>query len=92
MKSKAATGAPDKQEKQKGLALFGQKPPTPKLLKVFGNLRKGGLLDKLKVRVLADVESDAELLVNSSLLFAERGGGSELAARRSCPSCGVSIF
>ncbi|XP_037549920.1 cyclic nucleotide-gated cation channel beta-3 [Nematolebias whitei] len=49
MKSKAATGAQAKQEKQKGLALFGQKPPTPKLLKAFVNLRKGGLLDKLKV-------------------------------------------
>ncbi|MEQ2227087.1 hypothetical protein ILYODFUR_034101, partial [Ilyodon furcidens] len=48
IKSKAAAGAPAKEEKQKGLALFGQKPPTPKLLKAFGNLRKAGLVDKLK--------------------------------------------
>ncbi|XP_047206414.1 cyclic nucleotide-gated cation channel beta-3 isoform X1 [Girardinichthys multiradiatus] len=48
IKSKAAAGAPAKEEKQKGLALFGQKPPTPKFLKAFGNLRKAGLLDKLK--------------------------------------------
>uniref|UniRef100_A0A3Q3B5R1 Cyclic nucleotide-gated cation channel beta-3-like n=1 Tax=Kryptolebias marmoratus TaxID=37003 RepID=A0A3Q3B5R1_KRYMA len=50
MKSKVATGAQTKEDKPKGLALFGQKPPTPKLLKAFGNLRKGGLLDKLKVK------------------------------------------
>uniref|UniRef100_A0A8C5HC87 Cyclic nucleotide-gated cation channel beta-3-like n=1 Tax=Gouania willdenowi TaxID=441366 RepID=A0A8C5HC87_GOUWI len=35
-------------DKQRGLALFGQKPPTPKILKIF-NFRKGGILDKLKV-------------------------------------------
>ncbi|XP_038160206.1 cyclic nucleotide-gated cation channel beta-3 [Cyprinodon tularosa] len=40
MKTKAAAGAPTKEDKQKGLALFGQKPPTPKLLKAFANLRK----------------------------------------------------
>uniref|UniRef100_A0A8C7ZT94 Cyclic nucleotide gated channel subunit beta 3, tandem duplicate 1 n=1 Tax=Oryzias sinensis TaxID=183150 RepID=A0A8C7ZT94_9TELE len=50
MKSKAPAGAKTKEEKQKGLALFGQKPPTPKLLKAFGNFRKGGILDKLKVK------------------------------------------
>uniref|UniRef100_A0A087XRB0 Cyclic nucleotide gated channel subunit beta 3, tandem duplicate 1 n=1 Tax=Poecilia formosa TaxID=48698 RepID=A0A087XRB0_POEFO len=48
VKAKAAAGAPTKDEKPKGLTLFGQKPPTPKLLKAFGNLRKAGLLDKLK--------------------------------------------
>uniref|UniRef100_A0A1A8JDU0 Cyclic nucleotide gated channel beta 3 n=2 Tax=Nothobranchius kuhntae TaxID=321403 RepID=A0A1A8JDU0_NOTKU len=48
MKTKAATGAQAKEEKQKGLALFGQKPPTPKFLRAFGNLRKAGLLEKLK--------------------------------------------
>uniref|UniRef100_A0A8C7ZQX6 Cyclic nucleotide gated channel subunit beta 3, tandem duplicate 1 n=1 Tax=Oryzias sinensis TaxID=183150 RepID=A0A8C7ZQX6_9TELE len=35
MKSKAPAGAKTKEEKQKGLALFGQKPPTPKLLKGY---------------------------------------------------------
>uniref|UniRef100_A0AAQ5YX86 Cyclic nucleotide-binding domain-containing protein n=1 Tax=Amphiprion ocellaris TaxID=80972 RepID=A0AAQ5YX86_AMPOC len=40
------------EEKPKGMALFGQKPPTPKLLKAFGNFRKGGVMDKLKVKPL----------------------------------------
>ncbi|PWA24993.1 hypothetical protein CCH79_00016008 [Gambusia affinis] len=40
VKAKAAAGAPTKDEKPKGLTLFGQKPPTPKLLKAFANLRK----------------------------------------------------
>ncbi|KAM4534066.1 cyclic nucleotide-gated channel beta-3 [Odontesthes bonariensis] len=48
MKSKAAAGTKTKEEKQKGLALFGPKPPTPKLVKAFMNLRKGGFLEKLK--------------------------------------------
>ncbi|KAM6900458.1 cyclic nucleotide-gated channel beta-3 [Xenentodon cancila] len=48
VKSKAPAGAKTKEEKQKGLTLFGQKPPTPKFLKAFGNFRKGGILDKLK--------------------------------------------
>ncbi|XP_032407417.1 cyclic nucleotide-gated cation channel beta-3 [Xiphophorus hellerii] len=48
VKAKAAAGAPTKDEKPKGLTLLGPKPPTPKLLKAFANLRKAGLLDKLK--------------------------------------------
>ncbi|XP_054893548.1 cyclic nucleotide-gated cation channel beta-3-like [Poeciliopsis prolifica] len=48
VKAKAAAGAPTKDDKPKGLTLFGQKPQTPKLLKAFANLRKAGLLDKLK--------------------------------------------
>ncbi|XP_021178812.2 cyclic nucleotide-gated cation channel beta-3 isoform X2 [Fundulus heteroclitus] len=48
VKSKAPAGAATKEEKQKGLALFGQRPPTPKLFKAFGNLRKSGLLEKLR--------------------------------------------
>lgn len=92
MKSKAATGAPAKEEKQKGLALFGQKPPTPKLLKAFGNLRKGGLLDKLKVKT-GSVGSNPELLVKPSLLFAERSGGGQVAdVLLHSPSCGGFYF
>uniref|UniRef100_A0AAR2J884 Cyclic nucleotide-binding domain-containing protein n=1 Tax=Pygocentrus nattereri TaxID=42514 RepID=A0AAR2J884_PYGNA len=46
MKAKGPAAAKTDEEKKKGLALFGNKPPTPKLLRAFG---KGGLLDKLKV-------------------------------------------
>ncbi len=40
------------EEKKKGLAMFGQKPPTPKLLRAFagGAFTKKGFLDRLKVR------------------------------------------
>ncbi|KAL6488674.1 hypothetical protein MHYP_G00024150 [Metynnis hypsauchen] len=45
MKAKGPAAAKAEEEKKKGLAMFGNKPPTPKLLRAFG---KGGLLDKLK--------------------------------------------
>ncbi|KAI7792693.1 cyclic nucleotide-gated cation channel beta-3 [Triplophysa rosa] len=50
MKAKAAAPAKADEEKKKGLALFGQKPPTPKLLRAFGGglFMKKGFLDKLK--------------------------------------------
>uniref|UniRef100_A0A9J7ZN25 Cyclic nucleotide gated channel subunit beta 3, tandem duplicate 2 n=2 Tax=Cyprinus carpio TaxID=7962 RepID=A0A9J7ZN25_CYPCA len=40
------------EEKKKGLAMFGQKPPTPKLLRAFagGAFTKKGFMDRLKVR------------------------------------------
>uniref|UniRef100_A0A672M6Z4 Cyclic nucleotide-gated cation channel beta-3-like n=1 Tax=Sinocyclocheilus grahami TaxID=75366 RepID=A0A672M6Z4_SINGR len=40
------------EEKKKGLAMFGQKPPTPKLLRAFagGVFTKKGFMDRLKVR------------------------------------------
>uniref|UniRef100_A0A4W6C686 Cyclic nucleotide gated channel subunit beta 3, tandem duplicate 1 n=1 Tax=Lates calcarifer TaxID=8187 RepID=A0A4W6C686_LATCA len=50
IKAKGPAAAKTNEEKQKGLTLFGQKPPTPKMLKAFGNFRKGGLMDKLKVK------------------------------------------
>ncbi|KAL4000807.1 hypothetical protein ACER0C_006106 [Sarotherodon galilaeus] len=40
VKAKGAVPAKDNEEKQKGLALFGPKPPTPKLLRAFANLKK----------------------------------------------------
>lgn len=49
VKAKGPAAAKTNEEKQKGLTLFGQKPPTPKMLKAFGNFRKGGLMDMLKV-------------------------------------------
>lgn len=49
VKAKGPAGAKTNEEKQKGLTLFGRKPPTPKMLRAFGNFRKGALMDKLKV-------------------------------------------
>ncbi|KAK5850107.1 hypothetical protein PBY51_014386 [Eleginops maclovinus] len=40
-KAKGPPGPKPKEEKVKGGALFGPKPPTPKLMKLFANLRKG---------------------------------------------------
>ncbi|TMS09271.1 Cyclic nucleotide-gated cation channel beta-3 [Larimichthys crocea] len=45
-KAKGPPGA-KAEEKPKGLTLFQQKPPTPKLLRVFG-VRRHSILDKLK--------------------------------------------
>lgn len=36
MKAKGPAAAKVEEEKKKGLALFGPKPPTPKLLRAFG--------------------------------------------------------
>ncbi|XDV47767.1 hypothetical protein PO909_017326 [Leuciscus waleckii] len=50
MKAKGKTApVKDEGEKKKGLAMFGQKPPTPKMLRAFGGFGKGGFLEKLKV-------------------------------------------
>uniref|UniRef100_A0A8C1U771 Cyclic nucleotide gated channel subunit beta 3, tandem duplicate 1 n=1 Tax=Cyprinus carpio TaxID=7962 RepID=A0A8C1U771_CYPCA len=49
MKAKGkAAPVKDEGEKKKGLAMFGQKPPTPKMLRAFGGFGKGGLLEKLR--------------------------------------------
>uniref|UniRef100_A0A3B4CWE9 Cyclic nucleotide-binding domain-containing protein n=1 Tax=Pygocentrus nattereri TaxID=42514 RepID=A0A3B4CWE9_PYGNA len=49
MKAKGPAAAKADEEKKKGLALFGPKPPTPKLLRAFGGFQKKGFMDKLKV-------------------------------------------
>nr|XP_019942828.1 PREDICTED: cyclic nucleotide-gated cation channel beta-3-like [Paralichthys olivaceus] len=49
LKAKGPAAAKTNEEKQKGLTLFGTKPQTPKLIKAFADMRKGGFLDKLKV-------------------------------------------
>uniref|UniRef100_A0AAX7VTI7 Cyclic nucleotide-binding domain-containing protein n=1 Tax=Astatotilapia calliptera TaxID=8154 RepID=A0AAX7VTI7_ASTCA len=46
VKAKGAVPAKGNEEKQKGLALFPPKPPTPKLLRAFANMKK------LKVNVM----------------------------------------
>ncbi|XP_026110633.1 cyclic nucleotide-gated cation channel beta-3-like isoform X2 [Carassius auratus] len=45
-----APAAKGEEEKKKGLAMFGQKPPTPKLLRAFagGAFTKKGFMDRLK--------------------------------------------
>uniref|UniRef100_A0A8C8D7N4 Cyclic nucleotide-binding domain-containing protein n=1 Tax=Oncorhynchus tshawytscha TaxID=74940 RepID=A0A8C8D7N4_ONCTS len=48
MKAKGPAAAKAVEDKKKGLALFGPKPPTPKMLRVFGGGK--GFLERLKVR------------------------------------------
>lgn len=52
MKAKGPAAAKAEEEKKKGLALFGPKPPTPKLLRAFGGNLNKNLIDKLKVTAL----------------------------------------
>ncbi|XP_030623456.1 cyclic nucleotide-gated cation channel beta-3 [Chanos chanos] len=54
MKAKGPAAAKAEEDKKKGLALFGPKPPTPKMLRAFGGFGKGGLLDKLKAQAAAE--------------------------------------
>ncbi|KAM6971504.1 cyclic nucleotide-gated channel beta-3-like [Tautogolabrus adspersus] len=49
MKAKGPAAAKEEEEKKKkGLALFGPKPPTPKLLRAFGGKFNKGLIEKMK--------------------------------------------
>lgn len=53
MKAKGPAAAKvEEEEKKKGLALFGPKPPTPKLLRAFGGNINKTLIDKVKVTTL----------------------------------------
>lgn len=52
MKAKGPAAAKAEEGKKKGLALFGPKPPTPKLLRAFGGNINRNLLEKLKVTAL----------------------------------------
>lgn len=49
MKAKGPAAAKAEQEKKKGLALFGPKPSTPKLLRAVGGNINRTIIDKLKV-------------------------------------------
>lgn len=49
MKAKGPAAAKVEEERKKGLALFGPKPPTPKLLRAFGGNINRTLIDKMKV-------------------------------------------
>lgn len=51
MKAKGPAAA-KVEEKKKGLALFGPKPPTPKLLRAFGGNINKTIIDKMKVTTL----------------------------------------
>ncbi|XP_075870968.1 cyclic nucleotide-gated channel beta-3-like [Nelusetta ayraudi] len=48
MKAKGPAAAKVEEEKKKGLALFGPKPPTPKLLRAFGGNINKAIIDKMK--------------------------------------------
>ncbi|XP_035512408.1 cyclic nucleotide-gated cation channel beta-3-like [Morone saxatilis] len=52
MKAKGPAAAKVEEEKKKGLALFGPKPPTPKMLRAFGGNLNKTIIDKIKT--LAD--------------------------------------
>lgn len=52
MKAKGPAAAKVEEEKKKGLALFGPKPPTPKLLRAFGGNINKTIIDKMKVTTL----------------------------------------
>lgn len=49
MKAKGPAAAKVEEEKKKGLALFGPKPPTPKLLRAIGGTINKTFIDKVKV-------------------------------------------
>ncbi|KAL4631046.1 cyclic nucleotide-gated cation channel beta-3-like [Arapaima gigas] len=60
MKAKGpATAGPV--ERKKGLALFSEKPPTPKMLRAFAGFGKGGFLEKLKTAYLEKGEQQHPL-------------------------------
>ena len=50
MKAKGPAAVKVEEDKKKGLALFGPKPPTPKLLRAVGGTINKRMIDKLKVR------------------------------------------
>lgn len=49
MKAKGPAAAKVEEDKKKGLALFGPKPPTPKLLRAFGGNINKNIIDRMKV-------------------------------------------
>ncbi|XP_051970100.1 cyclic nucleotide-gated cation channel beta-3 [Xyrauchen texanus] len=57
MKAKGKVAVQDDGEKKKGLAMFGTKPPTPKMLRAFGGFGKGGLLEKLRAHQAAEKQN-----------------------------------
>lgn len=52
-------------EQRRGLALFTEKPPTPKMLRAFGDFRKGGFLEKIKVPPVQLIAFWITVVVNS---------------------------
>ncbi|XP_049604942.1 cyclic nucleotide-gated channel beta-3 isoform X1 [Syngnathus scovelli] len=53
MKAKGPAAAKADEEKKKGLALFGAKPPTPKLLRVMGGGLNKRMMDKIRAAAAA---------------------------------------
>ncbi|CAB1431182.1 unnamed protein product [Pleuronectes platessa] len=48
LKAKGPAVAKTAEEKKKGMTLFGTKPQTPKLMRAFADMRKGGFMERLK--------------------------------------------
>ncbi|XP_060950302.1 cyclic nucleotide-gated cation channel beta-3-like [Limanda limanda] len=48
LKAKGPAAAKTVEEKKKGMTLFGTKPQTPKMMRAFAEMRKGGFLERLK--------------------------------------------
>lgn len=76
MKAKGPAAAKVEEEKKKGLALFGPKPPTPKFLRAFGGTINRNLIDKMKVTALTFLSTcgrlkatRATLTVNCTAIF-----------------------
>lgn len=75
MKAKGPAAAKVEEEKKKGLALFGPKPPTPKLLRAFGGNINKTIIEKMKVTALTSLTCHICMSHQSSeeaMLLAER--------------------
>lgn len=70
MKAKGPAAAKVEEEKKKGLALFGPKPPTPKLLRAFGGNINKTVINKLKVRT--DARFTPRIISRRPISIAER--------------------
>lgn len=67
MKSKGPAAAKAEEERKKGLALFGVRPPTPKLLRAFGGNFNKAMIERMKVKTLSLITA-YKLIKISSLL------------------------
>lgn len=72
MKAKGPAAAKVEEEKKKGLALFGPKPPTPKLLRAFGGTINRKIIDKMKVSTLPFLSICEHIKAIGAMLTAKR--------------------
>lgn len=67
MKAKGPAAAKAEEEKKKGLALFGPKPPTPKMLRALGGTINRTIIDKMKVTALTFLSACAHVKATVTL-------------------------